>query len=170
MTGQPEILCIDKTCRLRRIDKIRPESRVWYSDPETVWLVDGVRAPYDEEKLSRMYSYLDRHYELYYIELDSPDGFRPIGDVAFGEDDLPIVIGDPACRRRGIGKKVVKRLIARGQELGYNTLHVKEIYDYNTASRALFESCGFHEYEKTKNGSRFRLELGKDQTLCQPQS
>ena len=38
MTGQPEILCIDKTCRLRRFDK----SRVWYSDPKTVWLVDGV--------------------------------------------------------------------------------------------------------------------------------
>ncbi len=43
-----------------------------------------------------MYSYLNRHYELYWIETDDGEGFRPIGDVAFGEDDMPIVIGDPA--------------------------------------------------------------------------
>lgn len=163
MSSQPEILRIDDTLRLRRFDKICPESRVWYSDPETVWLVDGVREPYDEEKLSRMYTYLDRHYELYWIELDDGGGFRPIGDVAFGEDDLPIVIGDPDCRRRGIGKKVVKRLIERGRELGYGSLRVREIYEYNKASRALFESCGFREYEKTEKGSGYRLGLGKEE-------
>ncbi|MGN1128100.1 MAG: 3-ketoacyl-ACP reductase [Candidatus Flemingiibacterium sp.] len=162
MSSQPEILRIDDTLRLRRFDEICPESRVWYSDPETVWLVDGVREPYDEEKLSRMYTYLDRHYELYWIELDDGRGFRPIGDVAFGEDDLPIVIGDPDCRRRGIGKKVVKRLIERGRELGYGSLRVREIYDWNKASRALFESCGFREYEKTEKGSGYRLELRKE--------
>ena len=70
MNARLEILPIDDTLRLRRFDEICSESRVWYSDPETVWLVDGVREPYDEEKLSRMYSYLNRHYELYWIETD----------------------------------------------------------------------------------------------------
>lgn len=159
MIREPDILRIDDSLCLRRFDGICPEAYSWYQAPETVWLVDGVREPYDREKLSRMYTFLDRHYELYYIELDDGGGFFPIGDVAFGENDLPIVIGDPAFRGRGIGKKVVRRLIERGRELGYRTLRVREIYDYNKASRALFEGCGFREYKKTDNGAGFELVL-----------
>jgi len=50
-------------------------------------------------------------------------------------------------------------LIQRGILLGYRTLKVKEIYDYNIGSRKCFEKNGFIAYEKTENGYRFKIDL-----------
>ena len=85
--------------------------------------------------------------------------WKPIGDVTFWPDDMPIVIGDRAYRGRGVGKKVIAALIQRGRELGFETLRVNEIYEYNTASRKCFESMGFRAYEKTEKGNRFERSL-----------
>lgn len=153
------MLEINNNLRLREFDVICPEAAYWYSDPELVWLVDGVREPYDRAKLERMYSYLNAHGELYYIEVLENGKFKPVGDVMFSADDLPIVIGDPAYRGRGIGKLVIRRLIERGRELGFTELRVREIYNYNQASRALFEGLGFTEDSRTSRGAGFRLAL-----------
>ncbi len=72
---------------------------------------------------------------------------------------MPIVIGDKNYRGKKIGEKVVQALIRRGIQLGYTTLRVNEIYDYNIGSRKCFEKNGFISYEKTDNGNRFILEL-----------
>ena len=156
---QPQILSIDDTLRLRKYEGIVDFAYPWYQDPETVYLVDGVRTPYTWEKLRGMYGWLDAHGELYFIETLEGGSFQPIGDVTFWQGDMPIVIGNPNYRGKGIGKKVISALIRRGKQLGYDQLYVNEIYDDNTGSRKCFESVGFRACEKTKNGNRFQLLL-----------
>ena len=156
--AQPEILAVCETLRLRKFDDCFDFAFDWYQDEELVYLVDGVRRPYSRETLGNMYHYLDQHGELYFIEV--LDGhWKPIGDVTVWQEDMPIVIGDPAYRGKGIGKKVIAALIGRGRELGYSTLYVAEIYDWNAASRKCFENAGFRVLEKTEKGNRFYIDL-----------
>lgn len=156
---QPQVLPIDDTLRLRKYEGTVDFAFDWYQDPETVYLVDGVRTPYTWEKLGRMYRWLDAHGELYFIEALEDGGCRPIGDVTFWQMDMPIVIGDRHYRGRHIGRKVISALIQRGKQLGYSELYVNEIYDYNTGSRRCFESAGFQVCEKTEKGVRLVLNL-----------
>ena len=156
---QPELMALDATLRTLRFDDRFSFAFDWYQDPETVWLVDGVRRPYSRETLGNMYHYLDRHGELYFIEAREEVAFCPIGDVCFWQEDMPIVIGDPAYRGRGIGRRVIAALVRRGRELGYDRLFVREIYEYNVPSRKCFESLGFRVLEKTEHGNRFYLNL-----------
>ena len=65
---QPELIEITPALRLRRFDGRFDFAFDWYQDPETVYLVDGVREPYSTQRLSAMYHYLDAHGELYFIE------------------------------------------------------------------------------------------------------
>ena len=156
---QPEFLQVDDQIRLRRYDSVHDFALRWYQDPETVKLVDGVEMPYSVERLNKMYTYLDQHGELYFIEALEDGVFVPIGDVTFWQEDMPIVIGDPAYRGKGIGRKVISTLIERGKELGYDHLTVEEIYDWNIGSRRCFESAGFVACEKSEKGSLYRLAL-----------
>ena len=156
---QPEILPVEKNLRLRRFDHIYDFALAWYQDEETTRLVDGEPDRYSPERLKRMYEYLDAHGELYFIEIQKDGRWTPIGDVTFWPDDLPIVIGDPASRGRGIGRAVIMALIGRARELGWTKLKVGEIYDFNEGSRRCFMACGFRPVEKTARGSRYELIL-----------
>lgn len=122
-------------------------------------LMDGERAPYPDERVERMYRYLDDHGELYFIEIFDNGRYVPIGDVTFWQQDMPIIIGDAAYRGHKIGRKVIAALVERGRTLGYDTLYVDEIFDYNVASQRCFTANGFAAYEKTERGSRYRLAL-----------
>ena len=82
-----------------------------------------------------MYEYLNKQGELYFIEVLEKGAYRPIGDVCFWKDDMPIVIGEKTYRGKGIARKVIAALIERGKALGYDSLRVNEIYDFNIASR-----------------------------------
>ena len=106
-----------------------------------------------------MYHYLDNAGELYFIEALENGVYKPIGDVTFWQEDMPIVIGDPDYRGRGLGRKIISALVERGRELGYNRLGVDEIYDWNEGSKRCFESIGFTACEKTEKGSRYALIL-----------
>ena len=156
---QPEIIQIEPGLRLRSFDGKFDFALEWYQDPEVVYLVDGVKEPYSQEKLLRMYAYLYKHGELYFIEVERDGGYVPVGDVTFWQEDMPIVIGDPSCRGRGVGRKVIGALIERGRQLGYDTLRVGEIYDWNEASRRCFMAMGFEPCEKTEKGSTYKLTL-----------
>ena len=156
---QPQIIGIDAGLRLRKMDGDFAFALVWYQDVETVWLVDGCRTPYTMERLRRMYAYLAQRGEVYFIEVCENGVFRPIGDAAFWQADMPVVIGEPVYRGRGIGGKVIGALVERGRALWYRELFVREIYANNTASRACFEKAGFRVCEVTEKGARFRLEL-----------
>ena len=156
---QPETILIEDGLRLRRFDDVFGFALEWYQDEETNYMVDGKRGVYDFDQLSRMYHYLERKGEVYFIEVKENGTFHPIGDVTFWQDDMPIVIGDKAYRGQGIGRKVLSSLIQRGRKLGWDHLSVGEIYDWNEASRRCFEGLGFLPYEKTEKGSRYRLDL-----------
>ena len=101
---QPEYIQISDDLRLRRYDGTADFAFSWYQDPELVYLVDGVRKPYDRETLYNMYNYLAARGELYFIEALENGAWTPIGDVAFSREDMPIVIGEPAYRGRGVGR------------------------------------------------------------------
>ena len=139
---QPVILVIDDVLRLRKFDDQFEFAFDWYQNTETVWQVDADRIPYTHELLGRMYYYLNDHGELYFIEVLENQQWKPIGDVTFWQEDMPIVIGDTAYRGKRIGKKVIAALIERGKQLGYDRLYVDEIYSHNTASRKCFERMG----------------------------
>lgn len=156
---QPAILRIDDTLRLSKFDGVYDFALEWYQDTETVWLVDGKRDPYTMERLAGMYRYLDNAGELYFIEVLENDSYTPIGDVTFWQADMPIVIGDPYYRGKGIGRRVISALVARGRALGYDHLSVEEIYDWNEGSRRCFESLGFTATKKAEKGSSYRLNL-----------
>lgn len=156
---QPETIEIDDKIRLRKFYGSFEFALPWYLDKETVYLVDGNRRKYTLKRLCKMYQCLDKSGELYFIEYRFGNSYIPIGDVTFSREDLPMVIGEPICRGSGIGKKVLLALIERAKLLGLDALYVREIYDYNTASRKCFESVGFSPYEKTERGSRYVLYL-----------
>ena len=52
---------------------------------------------------------------------------------------------------------MLHRMIERAREVGLEEILVKEIYDWNTGSRKLFEKCGFEAVEKTQKGWSYRL-------------
>ena len=156
---QPEIFQIDDTLRLRKYDGVHDFALEWYLDEETVYLVDGKRDPYTMERLGGMYRYLNNVGELYFIEVLENGTYKPIGDVTFWQEDMPIVIGNPAYRGKGIGRKIISALVERGKALGYDHLEVGEIYDWNEGSRRCFERVGFVACEKTEKGSTYRLKL-----------
>lgn len=156
---QPVILQVAEGLRLRKYDGIYDFAFEWYQDEDTVYLVDGVRKPYSEETLQCMYEYLNKQGELYFIEVVENDVYKPIGDVCFWKDDMPIVIGEKNYRGKGIATKVISALIERGRILGFDSLRVNEIYEFNMASRKCFEKLGFEAYEKTEKGNSFLLKL-----------
>lgn len=159
--NQPKFININACLRLRRYSDDCAFALSWYKDEETLMLVDGVNAPYDMDRLFRMYHYLNDRGEVYFIEYRDSEQqeFRAIGDVTFWQEDMPIVIGEKNLRGKGIGFLVVNALISRAKEIGYTYLEVAEIYSYNLGSRKLFEKAGFKENGNTENGHSFRLEM-----------
>lgn len=149
---QPGCVEIDEALRLRKYDGKYDFAFDWYQDEDTVYLVDGVREKYSWETLRNMYEYLNRKGELYFIEAKEGELFRPIGDVTFWQEDMPIVIGEKQYRGKEIGLKVIAALIERGRQLGYRELRVREIYHHNVASRRCFEKAGFRVCAQSETG------------------
>ncbi|HFU3946203.1 TPA: GNAT family N-acetyltransferase [Streptococcus suis] len=154
---QADILEIDKQVRLRRYDGQNDFAFDWHQDLELVWLIDGDQECYSLDLLNRMYDYLSKNGECYFIEIFEDGQFIPIGDVTLFADDFAIAIGDKRYWKKGIGTKVLHRMIERARELGFVEILVEEIYDWNLGSRKLFEKCGFEAVEKTKKGWSYRL-------------
>lgn len=76
--SQPEQIVIDNHLRLRKYDGVIDFALGWYQNRETLLLVDGAERPYDMARLQRMYSYLDAHGELYWIEYKIGGVFMPV--------------------------------------------------------------------------------------------
>ena len=124
-----------------------------------VELVDGVRSPYSVKKLNAMYSYLEKHGDLFWIEYREKGEWLPIGDVTLSLENIPIVIGNPTYQHQGLGCKVLRALIDLAQQKGWKQLKVQEIYTFNRISRRCFESLGFVESGSTEKGTSLLLKL-----------
>ena len=92
-----QIIQIDSSLRLVPyfLADHRDVALTWYQDVDLVELVDGVRSPYSVKKLNAMYSYLEKHGDLFWIEFREKGEWLPIGDVTLFQENLPIVIGNP---------------------------------------------------------------------------
>ncbi|HHY34272.1 MAG TPA: GNAT family N-acetyltransferase [Firmicutes bacterium] len=162
---QPEIIEIDDNLRLRAYDGNFCQALPWYQDPVVYYNSEGITDPSeipDEDYVRRMYEYLSQNGECYFIEVLEGGEFVPIGDVTLKEENPPIVIGVPKYRGIGIGKKVMRAIIARARELGIKRFYNTAIYDYNTASRRLFESVGFRCVGKRGNVMIYEMDLNPD--------
>lgn len=155
------ILSVQENIRLRPFSERDDLSFAleWYQDEESVYLVDGVREAYSMEKLKRMYRYLANHGQLYWMEANMDSMWVPIGDVALCDDNLPMVIGHPDFRGKGIGKAVLDTLIKEARKIGKVSLVVAEIYHYNHASQACYESVGFVKSSENNHAASYRLDL-----------
>ena len=78
---QPKIINIDKGLRLRAFDGNYSFAAVWYNNPNTVLLVDGVFEPYSKEQLALMYDVLNKRSEAYFIEVKKENRFVPMVNV-----------------------------------------------------------------------------------------
>ena len=156
---QPKLLEINKYLWLRKYDGYLDFALIWHQDLELVWLIDGDQECYSLDLLNRMYDYLSKNGECYFIEIFEDDQFIPIGDLTLFADDFAIAIGDRRYWKKGIGTKVLHRMIERAREVGLEEILVEEIYDWNLGSRKLFEKCGFEVVEKTQKGWSYRLTL-----------
>lgn len=114
---------------------------------------------YDLETIYRMYSKLDELGELYFIEIMDDGVYKIIGDGTLSEENMPIVIGDKKYWGLGIGKKVILKLLDRAKELGYKSITIPEIYDYNNRSKRLFKSVGFKEFKTNKESKSYKIYL-----------
>ncbi len=121
----------------------------WYQDSEVLRFSEGSTKRYDRCMVGRMYHDLDRLGELYVIEVWSDVRWQAIGDATLTKESLPIVIGDPQWRSKGIGRLVLNALIQRARQLGWTFLEVKGVYADNERARRLFEGAGFRSTGET---------------------
>jgi ribosomal-protein-alanine N-acetyltransferase len=63
---------------------------------------------------------------------------------AAGEAEILTIAVAPACRRRGVGRGLVERHLARLAAARIETLFL-EVSETNTAARKLYAACGFVE-------------------------
>ena len=161
---QPEIITIDTNLRLRAYDGNFQIAIPWYQDQTVYYNSEGIEDPAkipDEDYVRRMYEYLDKHGELYFIEVLEGGRFVPIGDVTLKEENLPIVIGVSKYRGQGIGKKVMKTILRRAKEVGFKKIYGSAVYDYNIVSQRLHESLGYTCVEVTDKERVYELDLDK---------
>jgi RimJ/RimL family protein N-acetyltransferase len=134
---------IDVRIRPVRLSEDLQHALRWYADPEVLRDSEGTDEPYDLEVVTRMYEYFIDLGELYVIEVSDDGDWVAIGDAALCQDTIPIVIGDPAYRSRGLGRIELGLLVERGRELEWAQLRVGKVFAHNERSLRLYGGAGF---------------------------
>jgi len=134
----------------------------WYRDPEVLWMSEGTRDPYSRETVAEMFSFLSAKGESYIIEVQSAGAWHPVGDAHLCNDCLPIVIGEPVERGKGLGSRILLLLIDRARELEMQELLVDRVHAYNERSKRMFLKAGFEITQEASDQApflKFRLPL-----------
>lgn len=105
-----------------------------------------------------------RQGEAWNIEVELCGVWHAIGDAALHPGMVPIAIGDPRYRGRGIGRAVLRDLVARARERGWTAMVAHQVYADNAPSLRLFRGAGFVEtarrtHDEGRVSISFRLEL-----------
>ena len=112
----------------------------WYQDLDVCKQVDNRDHVYDLDLLKRMYQYLNRHGDLFYIKYRN----RLCGDVCLQPSgEVNIVISKP-YQNKHIGRRVIGEIIRLAREKQLPQLYA-EIYSFNTQSQNMFRSLGFSQ-------------------------
>lgn len=110
----------------------------WYQDLDLCRQVDNRDTVYDLDLLKRMYKYLNRHGDLFYIKYKN----RLCGDVCLQPGgEVNIVIAKP-FQNKHIGRRVINGIIQLAKAKHISELYA-EIYSFNTQSQKMFQSVGF---------------------------
>ena len=129
---------VDKELKLVRYYPNYKTSLAWYQDLDVCKQVDNRDTVYDLDVLKRMYKYLDKKGDLFYIKYKN----RLCGDVCLQPSgEVNIVIAKP-FQNKHIGRRVIKGIIQLAKEKQIPELHA-EIYSFNTQSQKMFQSVGF---------------------------
>jgi len=116
----------------------------WYADPEVLRFSEGGAAePYSAHAVRQMYEVLAASGELFVIEVETPKGWRAIGDATLGTRGIPIAIGDRDYRSHGYGARVLALLVERARSLGWSELVTNGISVANERSLRMFARAGF---------------------------
>lgn len=118
----------------------------WYQDKKILWFSENRTEPYDLEDLKRMYGYLSKIGELYFIEYFD-ETWQTIGDVTLAKETMPMVI-ESKYHGLGIGQRIMKALLKRALVLGIDEISLKGIYLYNKGSQHFYRKCGFNETKR----------------------
>lgn len=119
-------------------------------DSSAVWELEKkcFSVPWSEESIRAMFS------EKGYWNLTARDDGSLVGYIGMkavlDEADITNVAVDPDRRRQGIGKMLLRELLARAGKLGIRRIFL-EVRVSNTAARALYEQAGFRTVDVRKN-------------------
>ena len=134
---------IDEEITLVRYYPNYKTTLAWYQDLNVCKQVDNRDTVYDLDLLKRMYKYLNRHGDLFYIKYKN----RLCGDVCLqASGEVNIVIASPFQNKR-IGRRVVREIIQLAKEKQIPELRV-EIYTFNAQSQRMFQSVGFKKIDE----------------------
>lgn len=159
---QPKTININQNIRLRKYDGNYQIGLLWYQDPcvynNSEGIMDDSKKP-DLDYVERMYTWLNEHGELYFIEILEFNTYRPIGDVTIKPENPPIAIGVKQYRGIGVGTLVMKAVIERLKALGYTKIKKSIVYKWNASSIKMHENLGFVIVNQTENELIYELDL-----------
>ena len=114
----------------------------WYQDLDLCKQVDNRDTVYDLELLKRMYNYLNKHGDLFYIKYKN----RLCGDVCLQPSGEINIVISKSFQNKHIGRRVINEIIQLAKEKNIEELHA-EIYSFNTQSQKMFQSIGFKKVD-----------------------
>lgn len=157
---QPFIIEIDDSLRLLKYNGNYEEALTGYQDPyvyqNSEGIFDDTKKP-DIDYIKGMFEWLNNNGELYYIQIKAGEDYISIGDVTIKDVNPPITIWYENYRGIGIGTKVMKTVIKRLKELGYEKITGTTVYKWNKSSQRMHEKLGFIKIDE--NGDEYIYEL-----------
>ena len=159
---QPFIIEIDDSLRLLKYNGNYEEALTGYQDPyvyqNSEGIFDDTKKP-DINYIKGMFEWLNNNGELYYIQIREGQDFISIGDVTIKDVNPPIAIWYGKYRGIGIGTKVMKTVIKRLKELGYDKITGTTVYKWNESSQQMHEKLGFVKVNDNDDEYIYELNL-----------
>lgn len=143
---QPEIVPLCEGYRLRKYDGAYEKALEGYQDPFVYQNSEGIFDPEkkpDIDYVRRMFEYLDRNGEAYFIEALEGGEYIAVGDVTAKPENPPIAIWYARHRAKGIGLLAMQAVIERLRAAGCKKITGSTVYKWNPASLALHKKLGF---------------------------
>ena len=159
---QPFIIEIDDSLRLLKYNGNYEEALTGYQDPyvyqNSEGIFDDTKKP-DIDYIKGMFEWLNNNGELYYIQIKAGEDFISIGDVTIKDVNPPITIWYENYRGIGVGTKVMKTVINRLKELGYEKIIGTTVYKWNKSSQRMHEKLGFIKIDENDDEYIYELNL-----------
>ena len=159
---QSAVIEIDDDIRLLKYNGDYDIALIGYQDPyvyqNSEGIFDDTKKP-DINYIKGMFEWLNNNGELYYIQIREGQDFISIGDVTIKDVNPPIAIWYGKYRGIGIGTKVMKIVIKRLKELGYEKITGTTVYKWNESSQRMHEKLGFVKVDENEDEYIYELLL-----------